>query len=191
MKLKSLIPIITLLSLLFLSSSIHSTKLIASKVAYNTNLCALNEHPIKITSSEIKYDIKTNSLSMECKVFIDDFAPVISHTLLSRIYSSSLTSDDKMQIEDYFLMKYKIFINNKKLPLKFKSYTIQNNIMSIEFLENSITLKKGDQLHIENKLLFEVYGPMQSNWVTLSMAPFIPNSNLESKFQNYTYSQTL
>ena len=30
-------------------------------------------HPIKLTSSIIKYDTETKSISMECKVFIDDF----------------------------------------------------------------------------------------------------------------------
>jgi len=97
-------------------------KLLISTIAICVLLLSTSsKHPIKLTSSEIKYDTKTNSVSMECKVFIDDFAPAINHTILSRINTSSLTKADKVQIEYYFLMKYKIFINSKKIPLKFKS----------------------------------------------------------------------
>jgi len=164
--------------------------LISAFALWTLLLSPAGEHPIKLTSSEIKYDTKTNSLSMECKVFIDDFAPAINHTILSRINTSSLTKADKVQIEYYFLMKYKIFINNNKLPLKFESYEVENNVMSITFSKNHITLEKGDELHIENELLFEVFGDVQSNWMTMRFPPFLPNYNFESKLEDYSYSHT-
>ena len=147
-------------------------------------------HPIKLTSSIIKYNTKTKGISMECKVFIDDFAPAIEPTLEKRINKSSMTKDDLLKVENYFVSKYRIFINGKKLPLSIDKYKVANNVMTLSFTANYITLKKGDKLLIENELLFEKFPDLQSNWMTIQIPPFLPNSNFESKFENYLYSRT-
>jgi len=168
---KRLIFITTILnSLLFISSSY--------------------KHPIKLTSSEIKYDVKANTIAVECKVFLDDFAPVISTTLLADVSTSKLTEIDKKKIENYFIAKYKIMINGKELPLKFEKYKYKHNVMTITFSRNNITIKKGDKLYIENELLFEEFVDLQSNWISIRIPPFLPNYNFESKYNNYSYSHT-
>ncbi len=148
------------------------------------------KHPLKLTSSEIKYNAKSGSLQMECKVFVDDFAPAVSKTLFKSINTSNLSEADKKSIESYFSVKYKISINGKSLPLKFESYSVEYNVMSIKFSKNYITLKKGDKIYIANELLFEEFGLMQSNWVTLRIPPFLSNYNFECKFEKFTYSHT-
>lgn len=153
-----------------------------------TTVSTTSEHPIKLTASEIKYDIKTNSIKIQCKVFVDDFAPAINPDLEDNINNLTVSDNEKQLIEDYFATKYKISINDKKLPLKFKSYKVEYNAMTVEFLETNITLKKGDTIHIENQLLFEEFGPMQSNWMAIRIPPFLPNYNFESKIEDYTYS---
>ena len=140
-------------------------------------------HPIKLTSSEIKYDAKTKSVRVECKLFIDDFAPAISATLMRSINQSDLTKDDLKRIENYFISKYKILINGKLLSWKIKSYDIGNNILSLVFIINNVEIKKGDDLEIENALLFEAFGDVQSNWMTIRFPPYIGNYNFESKLR--------
>ena len=147
-------------------------------------------HPIKLTSSIIKYDTETKVISMECRVFIDDFAPVIGPNLEDRINNKSLTKDDLLRIENYFITNYKIFIDGKKLPLAIDQYKVANNVMTLSFSGSYITLKKGDKLNIENELLFEKFPDLQSNWMTIQIPPFLPNYNFESKFENYLYSYT-
>jgi len=149
------------------------------------------KHPLKLTSSEIKYNAKTKSISMACKVFIDDFAPAVNKTLLKNINESNLTDEDKKGIENYFTYKYKISINGKILPLKFKNYELNYNVMDIVFEETYIPLKKGDKLYIENNLLYEEFGALQSNWVTLSIPPFVANISFDCRMDKNTYTQTL
>ena len=147
-------------------------------------------HPIKLTSSIIKYNSETKVISMECKVFIDDFAPAIGPNLENRINDKSLTKDDLLRIENYFMTNYKIFIDGKKLLLTIDKYKVANNVMTLSFSSTYITLKKGDKLNIENELLFEKFPDLQSNWMTIQIPPFLPNYNFESKFDNYLYSFT-
>lgn len=127
---------------------------------------------------------------MECKVFIDDFAPAIGPNLENRINDKSLTKDDLLGIENYFRTNYKIFIDGKKLLLTIDKYKVANNVMTLSFSSTYITLKKGDKLNIENELLFEKFPDLQSNWMTIQIPPFLPNYNFESKFDNYLYSFT-
>ena len=151
---------------------------------------AFTDHPIKLTSSEIKYDVKTKSLRVECKVFIDDFAPAISASLLTSLNQSKLTNDDKKRIESYFLEKYRIKINSKTLTWKIKTYSISDNILTLIFLTKDLTIKKGDHLKIENSLLFEAFGDLQSNWMTIRFPPYIKNYNFESKIDDSLYYRT-
>lgn len=146
-------------------------------------------HPIKLTSSRILYDAKTESIGIESKVFVDDFAPVISESLLPRI-NKGLNEIDKIQIESYFALKFEITINGKKLPMKFDTYDLKGNVMTIKFAKSAITLKKGDKIYIENELLFEEFEELQSNWITLSIPPFLTNHNFACDYENYSYSHT-
>lgn len=144
-------------------------------------------HPIKLTSSIIKHHTKRKTISMECKVFIDDFAPAISNVLEKKIKELNLTKDDLFVIEKYFISNYKIFFNDKKLALKLTDYKVKQNVMTISFSINYMTIKKGDKLKIENELLFERFPDLQSNWVTIQIPPFLKNYNFESNFENYSY----
>ena len=147
-------------------------------------------HPIKLTSSIIRYDPQTQIINMECKVFIDDFSPAIAPNIEQRVNNKSLSSDDLLRIENYFNTNYKIFIDGDKLPLVINNYKVANNVMTLSFSISNITLKIGNRLNIENELLFEKFPDLQSNWMTIQIPPFIPNNNFESKFENYIYSHT-
>jgi len=150
-------------------------------------------HPIKLTSSEIRFDADKKGIVMECKVFMDDFSLAFfdpSGNLYSRMTTSSLTDDDIKRIESYFVEKYKILLNGEKLSLKFDSYKVKDIVMSIQFSTDDINLKKGDELFIENQLLFELFNYQQSNWITLNLKPYISNHNFACKLKNYTYTHT-
>lgn len=160
-------------------------------IIFNASLItSFHSHPIKLTSSEIKYDEKSKSVRIECKVFIDDFAPAISSSLLTSLNQKNLTKDDKRRIENYFTENYKIVINNKNLAWEIDSYDISKNVLTIIYYNQNITIKKGDQLIIENKLLFETFKEVQSNWMTIRFPPYIKNYNFESVIDYPVYSHT-
>lgn len=147
-------------------------------------------HPIKLTSSLIKYSANDKNLRIECKVFIDDFAPALSNTLEQKINDLALNKEDLLLIENYFKSKYKIFKNSKKQQLYLKKYKVKDNVMTLSILIDNINFKKGDHLKIENELLFEKFPDLQSNWMTLQIPPFLSNYSFESNFENYFYSHT-
>ncbi|MEM6686964.1 MAG: hypothetical protein AAF617_14375, partial [Bacteroidota bacterium] len=60
----------------------------------------------------------------------------------------------------------------------------------VHFSENYADLKKGDELYIENELLFEEFEYQQSNWITFNMPPFLLNKNFESTVDNSSYTYT-
>lgn len=153
-------------------------------------VCSFSNHPIKLTSSIIRYNKSAQTLKMECKVFIDDFAPAINPTLEKHILEEKVTKDDISGIENYFITNYKIYINDKKLGLKLVDYKAKKNVMTISFaINNYQTPKKGDRIKVENELLFEKFPDIQSNWVTLQIPPFLKNYNFESNFENYSFTR--
>jgi len=167
---------------------LHFILALVTTLLFTAPIKRSEEHPIKLTSSEIKYDANTKTIQMKCNVFIDDFTPVINATLFVRAKQVRLNEEDKKGIERYFQEKFRIYINNRLLSLEFEDYTIKENVMTIEFSKNYADIKKGDELYIENELLFEEFEYQQSNWVTFNMPPFLLNKNFESKIDNFSYS---
>lgn len=132
-------------------------------------------HPLKLTASEIKYDVSSKKLKLECKVFIDDFESSINKTLSKNINIYALTKADKAGIQKYFDNHFVITSNGKVLSLKYLSATVRKseNGMSIKFYKNNVSLKKDDKVKIKNTLFFKEFGVNQSNRVTVRIPPFI------------------
>ena len=128
-------------------------------------------HPLKLTASLIEYKPTTTSIRMECRVFIDDFENSLNK---ENFNAHSLSKEDQAEIEYFFDQFYTIQINGKKFPLNFKSSEILEgyNVLVIKFAENDLKIKKGDHLLVENKLLFEQFGSLQSNRMTIRIPPF-------------------
>lgn len=143
------------------------------------------KHPLKLTASLIEYNPEANSIRMECRVFIDDFQNSINKKDFN---ASNPTKEDQEEIEYFFNEFYHIMVNGKKLPLDYKSSAVFEgyNVLVIKFAENDITIKKGDNLLVENKLLFEQFGYLQSNRITIRVPPFFGEKNYEVKLNNYS-----
>ena len=150
-------------------------------------ISASSRHPLKLTASLIEYNPVTNKIRMECRVFIDDFENSINKKDFN---SSNLTKENKEVIESFFNEFYNITINGKRLTHTYKSSEIIEgyNVLVIKFDENDISIKKGDNILIENKLFFEQFGYLQSNRVTIRVPPFFTEKNYETKWKDYSIS---
>ena len=150
------------------------------------------KHPIKLTASLIEYEPKTNSLRMECKVFIDDFEKSINKTLPKNINVSNLTKEDIKGLEDYFDTYLKISFNGKELPIKYKTSEVlrEYNVLTVKFTDHLIKIKKGDKLEISNTLFFTEFGYIQSNRMTIRIPPYIIEDNQEATMNSYTIPYT-
>ena len=169
------------------------------KIANKTLLCLCIvilttsfKHPIKLTASLIDYDVKNSSLKMECKVFIDDFEKSINKTLTKNINLSDLSKEDIKGIDDYFENYFKITLNSKALPVKYKSSELlkEYNVFTIKFTDNVVKIKKGDKLEITNTLFFTEFGYIQSNRMTIRIPPFVVEDNHETTLNNYLIPYT-
>ncbi len=151
------------------------------------------DHPIKLSASLIKYDTESSILRMECKVFIDDFENCINKRLTKNIDFNDLTQEDRIIINDYFKTNYKININNNKLDLSLLGIEKQEayNILVVRLMTNKIILKKDDKIQVENTLLFDEFGKLQNNKVTLRIPPFCKEKNFTSSAYNYIFNYTL
>ena len=76
------------------------------------------------------------------------------------------------------------------MPWKIDSYYVSNNVLSIVFMHDGVAIDKGGDLKIENALLFEAFGDIPSNWMTIRVPPFVKNYNFESKIGNPVYDHT-
>lgn len=126
-------------------------------------------------------------MSIECRVFIDDFQKVINRKDFN---PSELTKEDLADIDFYFGDFYRFDINNRKLILNYSSSKVYSgsNVLSLTFIINDLTIKKGDTLLIKNQLFFTEFGPLQSNKMTIRISPFVTADYHETTFQDYSVS---
>ncbi|NQX78423.1 DUF6702 family protein [Gilvibacter sp.] len=150
-------------------------------------------HPIKLTSSLFTYDDSAKKLSLECKVFIDDFSPAINGVLQANIQRGKLTDADIKGIEAYFTEKFIVQINGKTLPFKIKDYEIElkANVLTLHFENKGLSLKKNDKIKVENSMLFESFGHLQSNWMTFKLPPLLRSKSFESTKYDPIFTKTL
>lgn len=149
---------------------------------------SISAHPIKLTSSLIEYNAEKMKLQIECRVFLDDFTNSINDTFVKNINLTNLSNKDKKGIESYFQKYYVISINGKRFPLKYISSKVlkEHNVCIFKFSQNISSIKKGDQLCVENKLFFEEFDLIQTNMVTLRFPPLIKELYFEAISDDYS-----
>ena len=154
---------------------------------------AASSHPLKLSASLIEYEPEKKTLRVECKVFIDDFERSLSRSVLKDTDVSSLKKEQKPQIiEAYFKKFYSITFNGKRLPLKYESAKplFRQNVLIIAFKRTALSIKKGDQLRIENSMFIQDFGINQSNRIAVRIPPFKINDGHVAKLGKSTFSYT-
>ncbi len=146
-------------------------------------------HPIKLTSSLIEYNSETAKLQIECRVFTDDFTNSINETLSKNIDLTNLSNEDKKDIENYFRSYYVITINEQGFPLKFETLKVleEHNVCIFKFSQGTSTIKKGDQLCVENRLFFKEFSFLQTNAITVRIPRFVEEVYLEAMSTDYSF----
>ncbi|KAA1247901.1 DUF6702 family protein [Aquimarina sp. RZ0] len=148
----------------------------------------ISSHPIKLTSSLIEYNAEKTELQIECRVFIDDLMNSINYTFNKDINLTNVSNEDKKSIESYFKKYYVITINGKQFPLKYVTSQVleEHNVCILKFSQNISTIKKGDQLCVENRLFFEEFDFLQTNLVTVRIPHFVEEVYFEAMSTNYS-----
>ncbi|WP_298317565.1 DUF6702 family protein [uncultured Aquimarina sp.] len=157
----------------------HQILLLGCLLLFSTSFSS--SHPIKLTSSLIQSFPESNSLEVECRVFIDDFTFSMNDTFTKNFNASDLSKEDIEGIENYFKKYYKIIINDKIYTLTYISSEVfeKHNVLSIKFSKKIPVIKEGDQICIENTLFFQEFDFLQSNRMTVRIPPFISEDYFE------------
>ena len=147
-------------------------------------IASAHSHPLKMSTSLIEYDAEQSKMSLECRVFIDDFANTLSRRSLN---ASNLTAEDIYAIENYFSQFYHVAHNGQKVSFKYRTSEVfgGDNVLSLNFVIENLTLQAGDQLLIENQLFFTRFGALQSNKMTVRIPPFITEEFFETKLNKF------
>ncbi|MEL6533957.1 MAG: DUF6702 family protein [Bacteroidota bacterium] len=153
-------------------------------------LCSSSKHPIKLTASLLEYDPGSKSISIECRVFIDDFENTLG---LENFDASNISKKHQSDIEYYFLEFYRISVNGQEFTLNYSSSEAleANNVLNLKFLVNDVSLQEGDELIIENSLFFMEFGEKQTNRMIIRFPPFIPEVNYIATIDNPLVSYKL
>lgn len=147
-------------------------------------------HLIKLTSSMVSYNDKVSKLSIECRVFIDDFEDSVNKKLTTNINVSKLDANDKLALEVYFNSHYIITLNGKQLRLKFEAEEVMasQNMLKLKFFISDFFINEGDDIVIENKLFLDEFGALQENIISMVFPPYFAELNYKTNINNYTFS---
>ena len=134
-------------------------------------------HPLKISASLVAYNPEKKSITVESKVFIDDFL----NSIEKEMDVSNLSEADILVIEEYYKENYIITIEGKTVPLKYESSKVDLdvNVLTVIFYESALEVKKRDKLEIINRLLFNKFSFLQSNRMELRFPPFFDSAYVE------------
>ena len=150
------------------------------------------KHPIKLTSSMVSYDENSDILTLECRVFIDDFEDSLNTKMNSNVNVSELYEEDKLVLEKYFNTYYNISINGERLILNYSASEVlfSQNIFNVKFVALNVSIKEGDDFLIENMLFLEEFGSQQENMITIVFPPYFAEFNYKTDITNYRFSHS-
>jgi len=142
------------------------------------------DHPLKLSTSLLEYDEEGSKLSLHCRVFIDDFANTLNR---QKMDPASLSFEDMAAIESYVHKFFKLTVNGKPYYYRYQSSEVLggNTVLNLKFLIKDIEIASGDELIIDNLLLFTKFGAMQTNQMTMKIPPFVDEEFFEAKIDRY------
>lgn len=142
-------------------------------------------HPIKLTSSLVEYNLEKRHMIVQCRVFIDDFIKTIKKEDFN---ATNLSEEDIAEVECYFYQSYRIAINDVQHALNYQSSKahLKYNVLDLKFSVEDLTLKEGDKMTIQNILFFSEFGFKQANKMIIRIPPFIDEDHYETTFQKYS-----
>ncbi len=146
------------------------------------------KHPIKMSSTDIEYIQFEKRIEMSCSFFADDFKKALKQEKIRDINIGKPTKEDLSALNKYMNTNMKITVDNKIFPLVIAStyFDASSNLFKINFEFEKVALKKGTSFTFENKILFNIFGYMQTNYVYISIPPFVMQEGFSFTLDNYS-----
>ena len=118
-------------------------------------------HKFYVSITQIDYNPNKKQLQIATRYFIDDIEKAIANKYQEKIYIDAKTMKEhqKKLLEQYLLSGYLIQINNKKQPLNYLDFEIENDVLIVYFTINQV--KKIKKLDIKINTLYEIISTQQ------------------------------
>ena len=150
---------------------------------------SVSAHQLKFSTTLIEYDEQSAKIELMFNVFMDDFALGIQNLLSKEIDYISPSESEKKDLTKYFETYFKIVLNGIKLNLQYEEIEIYSdyNAFRFKFSSNKIYFYKGDELFIENNVLFNEFEYQQTNMNVLRIPPFFEEKYYQATFKSATH----
>ena len=152
-----------------------------------------NAHQLKFSTTLIEYNKESNRIEFMFNLFMDDFLFSANKILPKEVDFLSPSKTEKRKVKKYFDTYFKISVNGVFLDLKFEEIEVHSNYNAFRFKFSSdqITIQEGDELFIENNLLFKQFGFKQTNMNVIRMLPFFEEKHYQATYQNSAHKLTV
>tara|TARA_Y100000739_G_C20581084_1_gene452886 strand:- start:93 stop:614 length:522 start_codon:yes stop_codon:yes gene_type:complete len=150
---------------------------------------SVSAHQLKFSTTLIEYDQQSAKIELMFNVFMDDFALGIKNLLSKEIDYISPSKHEKKDLEKYFETYFKISLNGVELDLQYEEVEIYSdyNAFRFKFSCKKIYFYKGDELFIENNVLFNEFEYQQTNMNVLRIPPFFEEKYYQATFKSATH----
>lgn len=150
---------------------------------------SVSAHQLKFSTTLIEYDQQSAKIDLMFNVFMDDFALGIHNLLSKEIDYISPSESEKKDLKKYFETYFKIELNGIKLNLQYQEVEIYSdfNAFRFKFSCDEIYFYKGDELFVENNVLFNEFEYKQTNMNVLRIPPFFEEKHYQATFKNATH----
>ena len=150
---------------------------------------SVSAHQLKFSTTLIEYDEQSAKIDLMFNVFMDDFALGIQNLLSKEIDYISPSKSEKKDLKKYFETYFKIELNGINLNLQYQEAEIYSdfNAFRFKFSCDEIYFYKGDELFVENNVLFNEFEYQQTNMNVLRIPPFFEEKHYQATFKNATH----
>lgn len=128
---------------------------IVTLIPLNTNATVF--HPFHISSTDVNYNEKTNTLEVSCRIFTDDFELALANNYKQKTDLSAAAKHKAMDIlvKKYVIANLGFKTNNKAIALTYLGFE-KDNEATIVYLESE-PIKGLKKLETTNSVLYDQF----------------------------------
>jgi hypothetical protein len=116
-----------------------------------------NKHPFHLSSTELNYNSKENTLELSCRIFTDDLEAALSknYKVKTDLSNTSKHKDMDLLVKKYALSNLALRANGKMLGLNYLGFEKDNEAIVV-YLESE-PVKGLKKLETTNSILYDQY----------------------------------
>jgi len=124
--------------------------------ASGPDLSALR-HPLHLSSTELNYNAKENTMEISCRIFTDDFETVLSKEFKVKTDLSSPAKHQQMDnlVKKYMAAHLQLSANGKPLDLNYLGF--ENDKEAVEVYLESAQVKNLRKLETTSTILYDLF----------------------------------